>query len=188
MTDVLARPDEQPDEQHDGISDDVYARRWPILAVLCVALLIVGIDGTIVNVALPSFVRELHASPSQLQWISDAYTLVFASFLLTAGSLGDKFGRRGALMIGLVVFGVGSLGGALVGSAGALIVTRGDPGTRWRVHHAVDAVDPDQRVPRRRTRPRDRDLVGRVGARCRDRSARRRISCSITSGGARCSS
>ncbi len=120
MTDVLARPE----EQHNGIADDVYARRWPILAVLCVALLIVGIDGTIVNVALPSFVRELNASPSQLQWISDAYTLVFASFLLTAGSLGDKFGRRGALLIGLVIFGVGSLGGALVASAGALIVTR----------------------------------------------------------------
>ena len=63
-----------------GIPLDVYGRRWAILAVLCLALLIVGIDGTIVNVALPSFVRELNASPSQLQWISDAYTLVFASF------------------------------------------------------------------------------------------------------------
>jgi EmrB/QacA subfamily drug resistance transporter len=107
-----------------GIPLDVYGRRWAILAVLCLALLIVGIDGTIVNVALPSFVRELNASPSQLQWISDAYTLVFASFLLTAGSLGDRFGRRSALLFGLVVFGLGSLGGALVGSASALIVTR----------------------------------------------------------------
>jgi EmrB/QacA subfamily drug resistance transporter len=113
-----------PEDLHGGIPAGVYARRWPILAVLCVALLIVGIDGTIVNVALPSFVRELHASPSQLQWISDGYTLVFASFLLTAGTLGDKFGRKGALLFGLVVFGVGSLGGALVGSAGALIATR----------------------------------------------------------------
>src|SRR6516165_8751098 len=62
-------------------SDDpaIHARRWWILAVLCLALLIVGIDGTIVNVALPSFVRELGATTSQLQWISDAYTLAFAS-------------------------------------------------------------------------------------------------------------
>jgi EmrB/QacA subfamily drug resistance transporter len=120
MTTTLAGPA----EQHGGIPADVYDRRWPILAVLCLALLIVGIDGTIVNVALPSFVRELNASPSQLQWISDAYTLVFASFLLTAGSLGDRFGRRTALLFGLVVFGLGSLGGALVGSANALIFTR----------------------------------------------------------------
>src|SRR3984893_14455496 len=110
---VLAPDTKQSDVPSDS---DVYTRRWYILAVLCLALLIVGIDGTIVNVALPSFVRELGASPSQLQWISDAYTLVFASFLLTAGSLGDRFGRRGALLLGLVVFGVGSLGGALVGS------------------------------------------------------------------------
>jgi len=120
MTDTVALTEARP----DGIPIDVYVRRWAILTVLCLALLIVGIDGTIVNVALPSFVRELGASPSQLQWISDAYTLVFASFLLTAGSLGDRFGRRSALLVGLVVFGVGSLGGALVGSAGALIATR----------------------------------------------------------------
>ncbi len=88
MTDALIRTE----EPRGGIPLDVYNRRWPILAVLCLALLIVGIDGTIVNVALPSFVRELNATPSQLQWISDAYTLVFASLLLTAGSLGDKFG------------------------------------------------------------------------------------------------
>jgi len=120
MTDTDVRVEASPPE----IDHEVYRRRWAILAVLCLALLIVGIDGTIVNVALPSFVRELGASQSQLQWIPDAYTLVFASLLLTAGSLGDKFGRRGALLFGLVVFGLGSLGGSLVGSADALIVTR----------------------------------------------------------------
>jgi EmrB/QacA subfamily drug resistance transporter len=104
--------------------EDVQRRRWLILAVLCLALLIVGIDGTIVNVALPSIVRELGASSSQLQWIVDAYTLVFASFLLLAGSLGDRYGRKTALMAGLVVFGLGSLASALVSSADALIVTR----------------------------------------------------------------
>src|SRR5689334_4332977 len=102
----------------------VYGRRWWILGVLCLSLLIVGIDGTIVNVALPSIVRELGASSSQLQWIVDAYTLVFASFLLLAGSLGDRYGRKTALTAGLIVFGIGSLASALVGSPGALILTR----------------------------------------------------------------
>ncbi|HEY1737860.1 MAG TPA: DHA2 family efflux MFS transporter permease subunit [Acidimicrobiia bacterium] len=101
-----------------------YGRRWWILAVLCLSLLIVGIDGTIVNVALPSIVCELGASSSQLQWIVDAYTLVFASFLLLAGSLGDRYGRKTALTAGLLVFGAGSLASALVGSAGGLILTR----------------------------------------------------------------
>ena len=102
----------------------VYARRWWILAVLCLSLLIVGIDGTIVNVALPSLVRELGATSSQLQWIVDAYTLVFASFLLVAGSTGDRYGRKPALLVGLVIFGGGSLASALAGSAGVLILTR----------------------------------------------------------------
>ena len=106
--------------------DDVAAdaRRWWILAVLCVCLLVVGIDTTIVNVALPTIVHELGASTSQLQWIVDAYTLTFASFLLLAGSLGDRYGRRLALTIGLVVFGAGSLASALAGSAGVLVATR----------------------------------------------------------------
>ena len=119
--DVLTPDAVEPDAL---VGSDVYARRWYILAVLCLALLIVGIDGTIVNVALPSFVRELGATTSQLQWISDAYTLAFASLLLTAGSLGDRFGRRGSLVLGLIVFGLGSLASGFAGSANALIVTR----------------------------------------------------------------
>ena len=107
-----------------AIDATTYRRRWWILAVLCLSLLIVGIDGTIVNVALPSIVRELSASSSQLQWIVDAYTLVFASFLLLAGSMGDRYGRKTALTAGLVVFGAGSLASALAGSADGLIVTR----------------------------------------------------------------
>jgi EmrB/QacA subfamily drug resistance transporter len=107
-----------------AIDPAVYGRRWWTLAVLCLSLLIVGIDGTIVNVALPSIVRELGASSSQLQWIVDAYTLVFASFLLLAGSLGDRYGRKTALTAGLIVFGIGSLASALVGSPSALILTR----------------------------------------------------------------
>ena len=79
--------------------------RWWILGVLCLSLLVVGLDNTILNVALPTLVRDLHASTSQLQWMVDAYVLVFAGLLLTTGSLSDRYGRRYALAIGLVVFG-----------------------------------------------------------------------------------
>jgi EmrB/QacA subfamily drug resistance transporter len=105
-------------------SAQAYARRWWILGVLCFCLLVVGIDNTILNVALPTLVEQLGASSSQLQWIVDAYTLVFASLLLTAGTMGDKFGRRGALLIGLLVFGGGSIAAAFAGEASHLIVTR----------------------------------------------------------------
>jgi EmrB/QacA subfamily drug resistance transporter len=94
------------------------------LLVLCISLMVIGLDNTILNVALPSLVRQLHASTSQLQWIVDAYTLVFAGLLLTAGSLGDRFGRKRGLTIGLAVFGAGSLLSALSGSATLLIGTR----------------------------------------------------------------
>jgi MFS family permease len=99
-------------------------RRWYILVVLCLGLLVVGIDGTIVNVALPTLVREIGASTSQLQWIVDAYTIVFASFLLIAGNTGDRLGRKKCFLFGLVVFGGGSLACALVHSPSALIATR----------------------------------------------------------------
>jgi EmrB/QacA subfamily drug resistance transporter len=99
-------------------------RRWWTLAVLCLSLLIIGVDNTILNVALPTLQRDLGASSSQLQWIVDAYLLVFAGVLLTAGALGDRFGRKRALTLGLLVFGAGSLAAALCDDAGALIATR----------------------------------------------------------------
>src|SRR5579883_3445043 len=83
-------------------------RRWWALGVLCLSLIVVTIDTTILNVALPSLVRDLHAGSSGLEWIVDAYTVVFAGLLLSAGSLGDRFGRRGALSAGLVVFALAS--------------------------------------------------------------------------------
>ena len=101
-----------------------YERRWWILGVLCVSLLVIGLDNTILNVALPTLVRDLHASTSQLQWLVDAYVLVFAGLLLTTGSLSDRYGRRYALAIGLVVFGIGSVLSAFAGSANTLIATR----------------------------------------------------------------
>src|SRR3954471_10360816 len=84
-------------------------RRWWTLAVLCLSLLVIGLDNTILNVALPAMQRDLDASSSQLQWIVDVYMLVFAGVLLTAGSLGDRFGRKRALNVGLAIFGLGSL-------------------------------------------------------------------------------
>jgi EmrB/QacA subfamily drug resistance transporter len=103
----------------------IYARRWWTLAVLCFSLLVIGLDNTILNVALPTLVRDLHASQTQLQWIVDAYTIVYASLLLTTGSMGDKYGRKGALSVGLIVFGFGSLASAFSGSATMLIAARG---------------------------------------------------------------
>jgi EmrB/QacA subfamily drug resistance transporter len=101
-----------------------YDRRWLTLGVICVSLMVIGLDNTILNVAVPTLARQLHASTSSLQWIVDTYTLVFAGLLLTAGSLGDRFGRYKGLTIGLAIFGTGSLASALSGSASMLIATR----------------------------------------------------------------
>ena len=103
-------------------------RRWLILGVLCLALLMVGIDGTIVNVALPSLVREIGASSTDLQWVVDAYTIVFAGFLLIAGNTGDRLGRKRWLVFGLAVFVAGSLGCSLISTPGNLILFRGVQG------------------------------------------------------------
>jgi len=105
-------------------ADRVHARRWAILAVLCLSVLLALIDNTIVNVALPSISRQLHASTSDLQWIVDAYSLVFASLLLVGGSLGDRYGRKGALQAGLAAFAGFSAFAGLSGSTGELIVAR----------------------------------------------------------------
>src|SRR6476469_6723189 len=107
----------------------VYHRRWLTLLVLCISLVVITLDHTILNVALPTLSRAtsqggLGATASQLQWTVDAYTLVFAGLLLTAGSLGDRYGRYRFLTIGLAIFGTGSLLSALAPSANALIATR----------------------------------------------------------------
>ena len=99
-------------------------RRPPILISLLLAAFVINLDTTIVNVALPSLVRQLHASNSQLQWVVDAFNLVFAGSVLAVGSLSDRFGRKGMLLAGLSVFGLASLAGGLMDSAGALIAAR----------------------------------------------------------------
>src|SRR6059036_165032 len=95
-----------------------------ILTALLLASFAINLDTTIVNVALPSLVRELHASTSELQWIVDAYSLVFAALILGAGSLSDRVGRKGVLLVGLAVFGVASFAGGLTDSPDQLIVAR----------------------------------------------------------------
>jgi EmrB/QacA subfamily drug resistance transporter len=98
--------------------------RWVALAVLCLSLLVIVVDNTIVNVALPTLARDLGAGTEELQWVVDAYTLVFAALLLLAGALGDRFGRRRTLLAGLSVFGAASAGAALAGGVDALIAAR----------------------------------------------------------------
>jgi EmrB/QacA subfamily drug resistance transporter len=105
--------------------EKAYERRWYTLAVLCMSLVIITIDNSILNVALPTIVRDLGASGSDLQWIIDAYIIVFASLLLTAGALGDKFGRKGALSVGLLLFGTFSGLASLADSPQMLILARG---------------------------------------------------------------
>jgi EmrB/QacA subfamily drug resistance transporter len=92
-----------------------------ILAICCMSLLIVGMDVTIVNVALPSIQRDLHATLSGLQWIVDAYTLVVATLLMLSGSMSDRFGRRRVFQIGLTLFTLGSLLCSVAHTIGQLV-------------------------------------------------------------------
>jgi EmrB/QacA subfamily drug resistance transporter len=101
-----------------------YKYRWAALAVICLSVLIINVDNTILNVALPTLVRKLHATSSGLQWVVDSYAMVFAGLLLVAGSLADRFGRKLLLLIGLVIFAGGSTGAALSGGVDSLIVWR----------------------------------------------------------------
>jgi MFS transporter, DHA2 family, multidrug resistance protein len=100
------------------------SRRWWALGALCLSVLLVGIDNTIVNVALPTIGRSLDASTSDLQWVVDGYTLVFATLLLLAGHLGDRFGRRRMLITGLAIFALTSVAASFATSTGGLIAGR----------------------------------------------------------------
>lgn len=102
--------------------------RWFALAVMCVSLLIVSLDNTVLNVALPTLVRDLHASTTELQWIVDSYVIVFAGLLLVAGSLADRVGRKRVFIAGLIAFAAGSAWAAFSGSVGMLIAARASMG------------------------------------------------------------
>jgi len=101
-----------------------FERRWLGLVFVGISVIVISLDNTIVNVALPSIARELNASTTDLQWMVDGYVLVFAALLLTMGTLGDRIGRKRALQTGLVLFGVGSLAAAVAPNIGVLTGAR----------------------------------------------------------------
>jgi EmrB/QacA subfamily drug resistance transporter len=105
-----------------------YARRWKTLGVLSLSLVIIGLDNTILNVALPTLQDHFHASASRLQWMVDAYLLVFAGLLLVFGTLGDRFGRKLALQAGVSIFGLASLAAPFAASSGQVIAVRAGMG------------------------------------------------------------
>jgi EmrB/QacA subfamily drug resistance transporter len=107
-----------------GAGSGLVRHRGLVLAGLCLAAYIISLDITIVNVALPALVRQLGATTTDLQWVVDAYNLVFAALVLVAGSLSDRLGRKGMLLAGLGVFGGASLAGSLGTSAGQLVAAR----------------------------------------------------------------
>lgn len=128
-------PVTQPDAHHtrdvdvvdhiDNIDPDVLRRRWWSLGVLCLSLLIIMVANTSLNVALPVLSNDLGATNSQLQWMVDAYSLVFAGLLFTAGNLGDRYGRKGILQLGLLLFGAATAYAAFFAhDAGSLIAAR----------------------------------------------------------------
>ncbi|WP_328462234.1 MFS transporter [Actinoplanes sp. NBC_00393] len=102
-----------------------HPRRWLILGVLCLSLLVVVVDNMVLNIAIPSLIVDLGASSTDIQWIIDAYILVFAGLLLTAGSLSDRHGRRLGLVFGLIVFGSASILATICQTPGQLIAARG---------------------------------------------------------------
>src|SRR2546426_6220015 len=105
-------------------AERIHARRWATLGVLSLSLVIIGLDNTILNVALPTLQRTFSATAADLQWMVDAYVLVFAGLLLTMGALGDRFGRARALQIGLVLFAGSSIAATFASDAIHLIVAR----------------------------------------------------------------
>ena len=117
MTETELHPDH-------GIDPASYERRWMILGVLCLSLVLVVAAVSSVNVAIPSIRTQLEPSDTQLLWIVDIYAVVFAGLLLPAGALGDKFGRKGALQLGLIIFGIASLLSSQAGSPTVLLAFR----------------------------------------------------------------
>jgi EmrB/QacA subfamily drug resistance transporter len=106
------------------VEDRIYARRWWTLGVLALSLVLIGLDNTVLNVALPTLQRHFTATAAELQWMVDAYTLAFAGLLLVMGTLGDRFGRARALQAGLLLFGASSAAATFSANATQLIVAR----------------------------------------------------------------
>lgn len=127
-------------------------RRWIALVALCLSVVIVNVDNTILNVALPTLVRTLHATSSQLQWIVDSYAMALAGLLLVGGSLGDRFGRKRLFVLGLTLFLAGSVGAAFAGSVLVLITFRAvmGAGAALTMPSTLSIINDTFRLPRER--------------------------------------
>jgi EmrB/QacA subfamily drug resistance transporter len=136
------------------LSGEPRTRRWSVLVVVCVSALIINLDNTILNVALPTLVRRLHATSSELQWIVDSYAMVFAGLLLVGGSLADRFGRKRVFLIGLTVFAGGSIGAALSSSVDLLITWRAvmGAGAAMTIPSSLSILNDVFRDPKERAR------------------------------------
>src|SRR5689334_14712134 len=121
---VTSTPFESSESESVGNAATGHPRRWWILLILCLSLMVLVVDNTVLNLAIPSLMRDLGATPADIQWVIDAYILAFAGLLLTAGSLSDRFGRRKLLLLGLVVFGAASLLATLADNPWQLIACR----------------------------------------------------------------
>jgi EmrB/QacA subfamily drug resistance transporter len=138
------------------------ARPWLVLAVLCVSVYVINLDITIVNAALPSLVGELHATNRDLQWVVDAYLLTFAGFVLAAGSLADRYGRRGALVLGLLIFGGATTAGAFANDVNGLITARAVMGLGAAIIFPTTLAIISHTFPDRRLRARAFAIWGAV--------------------------
>src|SRR5260370_10641378 len=137
MTVAPGGPQPQPAPQPQPQPKPSRRRRLLILAICCMSLVIVALDNTIVNIALPSIQRDLRASVSGLQWTVDAYTLVLASFLMLAGSTADRLGRRRVFQSGLATFTLGSLLCSLAPGLGWLVAFRMLQAVCWALRHPL---------------------------------------------------
>ena len=163
------------------------ANRWVVLLVLCVSLLLVAVDATVLHVAVPAVTEDLRPGAIELLWIVDAYPLVCASLLILFGTLGDRVGRRRVLLLGYALFGAASALAAFAATPQILIVARALLGVGGAMIMPATLSILRQVFPDRRERP----WPSASGARSR-RSARRSARCSAaswsrTSGGARSS-
>ena len=151
-------------------------RRWLVLAVMSIGTLIVFLDGTLVNTALPNIATKLGATTSQLQWVVDSYILVLAGLLLLGGTIGDRFGRRRWMGVGLLFFFGGSVLGGLVQLRRHTYCRTRCPGLGCRSRVAGNAVDRHQRVRPRRAGQSNRHLDGCWRAWRRNGTGDRRLS------------
>ncbi len=120
----MTSPSSNLAESDEHANERIHRLRWWTLTILCLSLVLVVVGNTVVNVALPALSRDLGASNTDLQWIVDGYSLVFAGLLLVTGALGDRFGRKGALTIGLLTFAIASIWATVAPTSGHLIAAR----------------------------------------------------------------